>query len=35
MDGNLLSGWARRLFRAKSLQEVQEIVYLRLAGTGR
>jgi len=26
-DGGLLSGWARRLFRGKSLQEFQEITF--------
>ena len=26
-DGGLLSGWARRLFRGKSLQEVREITF--------
>ncbi|MDD1761045.1 MAG: hypothetical protein LUQ59_02325 [Methanothrix sp.] len=26
-DGDLLSGWARRLFRDKSLQEIREIVF--------
>lgn len=29
MDDGLLSGWALRLFRGKSLQEVQEIAYSR------
>ena len=27
MDGCLLSGWALRLFRSKSLQEIQEIAF--------
>ena len=26
-DGGLLSGWARRLFRRKSLQEIREIAF--------
>ena len=26
-DGGLLSGWAMRLFRGKSLQEIQEITF--------